>query len=212
MKHLIFIVLVILFFSCDNVKEEDVVSFPDLILESHSLDDGAYDFCCMDSVLNLIELSWDVYYKHDNVMFVSFVRSPSKQVKKGKLYDDLLFFLSKLDPNYSGYTHSFMENSVSSIMIYSDSTFCGIPREESLNHLFILEGEFIRLVDEKYEFYNGADVLDEAKKMDGILFPEEFRLKLIDGLEIEKKKYRFFLRLKSGNRVMDMKIAEINLM
>ena len=48
--------------------------------------------------------------------------------------------------------------------------------------------------------------------MDGILFPEEFRLKLIDGLEIEKKKYRFFLRLKSGNRVMDMKIAEINLM
>lgn len=47
--------------------------------------------------------------------------------------------------------------------------------------------------------------------MDGILFPEEFRLKLIKGLEIEKKNYCFYLRLKYGNRVIDMKIAEINL-
>lgn len=74
-------------------------------------------------------------------------------------------------------------------MIYSDPTFCGIPREESLNHLFILEGIFIRLVDEKYEFYNGADALDKTK--DGILLPEEFRLKLIDGLEIKKRNIVF---------------------
>lgn len=72
--------------------------------------------------------------------------------------------MSKLDPNYTEYTHSFVENSVSSIMIYSDSTFCGIPREGSLNHLFTMEGNFIRLIDKKYEFCNGADVLDEAKK------------------------------------------------
>lgn len=211
MKYWVFLVLAYFFFSCDNEIEKDTGSFPDLLLSSYSLEGAAYDFCCIDSNLFLVELDQNVYYSHDDVMFASFINGQPKRVKEGKLYDDLLLFLSKLSPNYVGYTHSFVDNPISSIMIYSDSTFCGVPKGKSLNHLFLLEGEFIRKVGNKYEFYNGADILEKAGRIEDILFPEEFRLKFINGLTIEKNNYRFYLRLKYGNHVVDVKIAEIHL-
>lgn len=192
------------------MEEKSSDSFPYLILESYSLDDGAYVFCCMDNNLRLLEFNENSYYKYDDVIFVSFVRNQSNRIREGKLYKDLLYFLSKLNPNYIGSTYSFFENSVNSIMIYSDSTFCNVPKGESLNHFFTIEGQFVRVVNEKYELYNGSDILDKDKRIDRIFFPEEFRLKLIKGLDIERNTYRFYLRLTYGSNVANMKIAEIN--
>lgn len=207
MKIQIFVLLIIFLSSCGNDKGKQSDSFPYLILESYSLNDGLYHFGCFDENDHFVEVDKNLYYKYNEISFVSYSDNSPERIEKGKLYSDLLSFLQGKD----GYTYSFVENSIESITIYSDSIFCGIPRGESLNNFFTIEGDFVRVVNGKYELYNGADILKTNNGINNVLFPEQFKLRLIEGLNLEKNTYQFYLRLKYDNKFVNIRIVRINL-
>lgn len=206
MRIQIFVLLIILLSSCDNEKGKQNDSFPYLILESYSLNDGPYIFCCFDKNDHFVEIDKSLYYNYKEISFMSYSDNSPKRIMEGKLYNDLLSFLHGKD----GYAYSFIENSIESITIYSDSIFCGIPQGESLNKFFTIDGDFIRVVNGKYELYNGDGILDN-NGINEVLFPEQFRLRLIEGLDMEKNTYQFYLRLKYDNKFVNTKIVKINL-
>ena len=207
MKTPIILLFIILLSSCSNDTGKHNDSFPYLILESYSLDDGPYIFCCFDKNDKFMEVDNSLYYNYNEISFMSYSDNSPKRIVEGKLYKDLLSFLHGKD----GYTYSFIENTIESITIYSDSIFCGISRGESLNKFFTIEGDFVRVVNGKYELYNGADILDANNSINNVLFPEQFKLKLIEELNVEKNTYQFYLHLKYDNKFVDIKIVRINL-
>lgn len=207
MKINIIVILIIILSSCsnDNGKQDD--SFPYLILNSYSLNDGPYLFCCFDKTDHYIDVDKSLYYSYKEISFMSYSDNSPKRIVEGKLYNDLLSFLYGKD----GYTYSFIENSIESIMIYSDSKFCDIPQGKSLNDFFVIEGDFVKIVNGKYELYNGADILNTNKSINKVIFPEQFRLRLIEGLDVEMNTYQFYVRLKYDDKFVDIKIFKINL-
>lgn len=207
MKIQMILLLVILFLSCSKNTENQNDSFPYLILESYSLNDGPYIFSCFDENDKFIDVNDESYYSYNKLSFMSYSNNSSRLIKTGKLYDDLLSSLYK----YNGYNYSFIENSIDSIMIYSDSIFCGIPKEESLNRFFEMEGLFVRIVNGKYELYNDCNILNNDINISEILFPEQFRLRLVKGIDLERKTYQFYIRLKYENKIENIKIVKINL-
>lgn len=63
----------------------------------------------------------------------------------------------------------------------------------------------------KYELHNDCNILNNETNISEILFPEQFRLRLVKGIDLKRKTYQFYIRLKYENKIENIKIVKINL-